>query len=97
MTEILALRYGVSTFKEDVRKTLKNMDLEGVTIRRNKVIRRRIYHTIGLGYIYHIDGNDKLKHWGFPIHGCIEGFSRKVMWLLYHVQTLTQFLLATSI
>ena len=79
MTEILALRYGVSTFKEDVRKTLKNMDLEGVTIRRNKVIRRRIYHTIGPGYIYHIDGNDNLKRWGFPIHGCIDEFSRKVM------------------
>ena len=44
-----------------MRKTLKNIDLDGVTIRKNKEIRRKIYHTIGPGYIYHIDGNDKLK------------------------------------
>ena len=82
MTELLAVRYGVSISKEDVRKTLKNIDPDVVTIRRNKVIRRRIYHTTGPGYIYHIDENDKLKRWGFPIHGCIDGFSRKVMWLV---------------
>ena len=82
MTEILAVRYGVSISKEDVRKTLKNIGLDGVTMRKNKVIRRRICHTIGPGYSYHIDGNDKLKRWGFPIHGCIDGLSRKVMWLV---------------
>ena len=82
MTVILAVRYGVSISKEDVRKNLKNIDPEGVSIRRNKLIRSRIYHTIGPGYIYHIDGEDKLKRWGFPIHGCIDRFSRKVMWLV---------------
>ena len=28
----------------------------------------------------HTDGNYKLKRFGFPIHGCIDGFSRKLMW-----------------
>ena len=79
MTEILAVRYGVSISKEDVRKTLKNIGLDGVKMRKNKVIRRRICHTIGPGYSYHIDGNDKLKRWGFPIHGCIDGFTHKIM------------------
>ena len=79
MTEIPAVRYGVSISKEDVRKTLKNINPHGVTKRRNKVNRRKIYHTIGPGYIYHIDENDQLKRWGFPIHGCIDGFSCKVM------------------
>ena len=59
MTEILAVRYGVSISKEDVRKSLKNSDPEGVAIRRNKVIRRGLYYTIGPGY--HVGGNDKLK------------------------------------
>ena len=59
MTEILAVRYGVSISKEDVRKSLKNSDPEGVEIRRNKVIRRGIYYTTWPGY--HIGGNDKLK------------------------------------
>ena len=28
-----------------------------------------------------IDGYDKFKPFGFPIHGCIDGWSRKIMWL----------------
>lgn len=32
-------------------------------------------------YAWHIDGYNKLKHWGFPIHGAIDGFSRKILWL----------------
>ena len=30
----------------------------------------------------HIDGNGKLKRFGFSIHECIDGFSRKFMWLV---------------
>ena len=30
----------------------------------------------------HIDSDDKLKTFGFPIHRCIDGFSRKLMWLV---------------
>ena len=44
MTEILVVKYGVSISKEDVRKTLKDIDPDEVTIRRNKVIRRNISH-----------------------------------------------------
>ena len=29
----------------------------------------------------HIDGNHKLIRWGFVIHGGIDGFSRKIMYL----------------
>ena len=28
-----------------------------------------------------MDGFDKLKPYGFPIHACMDGFSRKVLWL----------------
>ena len=70
------------TEKREKQLRSKNIDPDGVTIRREKVIRRKIYHTIGSGYIYYIDENDKLKRWGFPIHGCIDRFSRKVMWLV---------------
>lgn len=31
--------------------------------------------------MWHLDGNDKLKPYGFCIHGCIDGFSRKLIWL----------------
>ena len=29
-----------------------------------------------------MDGNDKLKRWGLCIHGCVDGFSRKILWLV---------------
>ena len=32
-------------------------------------------------FIWHIDGYDKLKPFGFAIHGYIDGYSRRIMWL----------------
>lgn len=42
---------------------------------------RRCYYSEGPSYVWHLDGYDKLKPYGFPIHGCIDGFSRKILWL----------------
>ena len=32
-------------------------------------------------FTFSLAGYDKLKPYGFPIHGCICGFSRKILWL----------------
>ena len=32
-------------------------------------------------WIWHIDGYDKIKPYGFAIHGVIDRFSRKILWL----------------
>ena len=32
--------------------------------------------------IIHLDGNNKLKRFGFAIQGAIDGFSRKLLWLV---------------
>ena len=44
-------------------------------------LRRRIYRNPGPNYAWHIDGHDKLKPFGFAIHGAIDGYSRKIVWL----------------
>uniref|UniRef100_A0A1X7VU93 Integrase core domain-containing protein n=1 Tax=Amphimedon queenslandica TaxID=400682 RepID=A0A1X7VU93_AMPQE len=31
--------------------------------------------------MWHIDGYDKLSPYGIAIHGCIDGFSRIIIWL----------------
>ena len=49
--------------------------------RWSKVTKRRIYEIDGPGDVFYMDGNDKLKWWGFAIHGCMDGFSRKILWL----------------
>ena len=66
---------------EDVRKVIKSLDPEGVNLRRKRRLHRRKYVSRSPNYAWHIDGHDKLKPFGFSIHGCIDGFSRKLIWL----------------
>ena len=72
---------GVRAPRIVVQKLLKEMDPEGTEERRRHVLKRRTYHNIGPNYAWHCDGYDKLKPFGFPIHACIDGWSRKIMWL----------------
>ena len=71
---------GIQVPREVVHLVLKELDPGGVSERRSNTLRRRVYHTPGPNYSWHIDGYDKLKPYGFPVHGCIDGYSRKVLW-----------------
>ena len=64
-----------------VQEILKEVDPEGSELRKAHRLKRREYHNPGPNYSWHMDGYDKLKPWGFPIHGAIDGFSRKILWL----------------
>ncbi|KAK3084887.1 hypothetical protein FSP39_020804 [Pinctada imbricata] len=72
---------GIRATQETVRHLLLIMDNEGVELRKHHRLRRRMYSCAGPNHILHIDGYDKLKPYGFPIHGGIDGFSRKILWL----------------
>lgn len=50
-------------------------------MRKRHCLKRREYHNASPSYAWHVDGYDKHKPWGFPIHGCIDGYSRRIMWL----------------
>ena len=65
--------------RENVRVTVKELDPGGVSLRRRRRLHRRKYISIGPNYAWHIDGHDKLKPFGFSVHGCIDGFSRKLI------------------
>ena len=62
-------------------KIVKDINPEQSQNRRARKLHRRIYTSPGPNTVWHADGYDKLKPFGFPIHGCIDGFSRKVIWL----------------
>lgn len=81
MKHIISRKYNVDISYERVRKSVLRIDPEGVQLRSKNVIRRRIYSSSGPFHIVHIDGHDKLKKWGFAIHGGIDGFSRRILWL----------------
>lgn len=72
---------GIITDRETVHLLLQLMDGEGVALWARNRLRRRVYNSRGPNYNWHIDGYDKLKPYGICISGCIDGFSRKMIWL----------------
>ena len=75
------LQNGLTVTQETVRVLLSVLDPVGVELRKRQRLRRRSYYTEGPNMIWHLDGYDKLKPYGVAIHGCIDGFSRHVIWL----------------
>jgi hypothetical protein len=45
-------------------------------------IKRRVYKVRGANSLWHHDGNEKLRPWGFYVHGCVDGYSRLIIYLL---------------
>ena len=73
-------RRGIQVPRLVVRELMQYLDPEGCELRRAHRLRRRVYHNAGPNAVWHADGYDKLKPYGFPIHGCIDGWSRKLLW-----------------
>ena len=67
--------------RETVRVIIKSLDPAGVERRSGRKLQRRVYRYPGPNFTWHVDGYDKLKPFGFCIHGCVDGFSRKIRWL----------------
>lgn len=81
MWQRLVVEQGLSVHKETVRHALRVLDPEGVDMRLRHRLRRRQYKGRGPNFLWHIDGYDKLKPYGFCIHGGIDGYSRRILWL----------------
>ena len=60
---------------------LKEIDPEGNELRRRHRLKTRFYVNQGPDYTQNLDGYDNLKPFDFAIHGAIDGYSSKVLWL----------------
>ena len=58
---------------------MKELDPEGAVRRQRHQLQQRKYYSKGPNYVWHLDGYDQLKPFGFAIHACIDGYSRKVL------------------
>ena len=67
-------RRGIQVPRFVVQELMQYLDPEGCELRRAHRLRRRVYHNAGPNAVWHVDGYDKLKPYGFPIHGCIDGW-----------------------
>ena len=81
MWRLLKRKYQVKVSRRVVRRLLRVIDPDGSNERRSHRLKRREYSNPGPNFCWHADGYDKLKPYGFPIHGCIDGYSRRVLWL----------------
>lgn len=77
----LRLRHHVHVPRNLVAKIMKEIDPDGVEERRSRRLKRRTFSSKGANASWHLDGYDKLKPYGFPIHGAVDGFSRRILWL----------------
>lgn len=74
-------KYGINVPRSTVQVLLAELDPEGTQQRKAHRLKRRQYSNPGPNFCWHVDGYDKLKPYGFPVHGCIDGYSRRIIWL----------------
>lgn len=72
---------GIFVQRHRIRAMLQQTDPIGRALRRRTAIQRRHYNVKGPNHLWHIDGNHKLVPWRFVIHGCIDGYSRALVYL----------------
>ncbi|XP_060555726.1 uncharacterized protein LOC132716460 [Ruditapes philippinarum] len=73
--------YKLKVKRHDVMRLMREIDPEGVRLRKAHRLIRRKYCAQGPNYIWHVDGYDKLKQFGLCIHAAIDGYSRRIIWL----------------
>ncbi|KAL5007351.1 hypothetical protein ScPMuIL_016157 [Solemya velum] len=72
---------GLNVPRNTIYQILRLLDPDGVSSRKRNRLRKRQYISKGLNYVWHVGGYAKLKPYGIAIHGCIDGFSRNIIWL----------------
>ena len=72
---------GLTADKETFRLILKSMGPVGVDKEKRRKLTRCEHNSFGPNHSWHIDGYDKLKPFGIAIHGAIDGYSRRILWL----------------
>ena len=81
MQSILVTNYSYIVSRKTARLGLKYIDLESIKLRAKKGFRKRTSHSYSSRDIIHIGGYDKPKPFGTYVHGGIDGYSQKVIWL----------------
>ena len=64
-------------------RMLKELDPVATEERRSRQLKRRRYKSGGPNNTWHADGYGKLKPYGLPIHGAIDGFLGKYFGLRF--------------
>ena len=83
MWRTVVSKYGIHTPRSVIERLLRELDVAGTEQRRSHRLQRREYRNPEPNYCWHGDGYEELKPYGFLIHGFIDGYSRRVLWLSF--------------
>ncbi|XP_068742975.1 uncharacterized protein [Montipora capricornis] len=72
---------GLRVQRSRVRQSMARVDPENAALRWGAVVTRRTYLVPWPNSLWHLDGHHSLVRWGLVVHGCIDGFSRRIMFL----------------
>ena len=72
---------GLKVPRDTVYQLMHVLDPDGIKSRLRKRLVRRRYSSLGPNFVWHVDSYDKLKPYGIAINGCVDGYSRYVVWL----------------
>lgn len=81
LMHLKCIQKGFAVTQSDVRYLQHIIDPDGVAYRKRNRLRRRLYSNPGPDFMWHMDSYDKLKPYGICVNGCIDGFSRQIVWL----------------
>ena len=81
---------GIRVQRSRIRKALVRLDNKNTALKWGIVTTRRKCYIAWPNSLWHLDGNHSLIHLGFVIHGCIDGYSRRVIFLECSSNNLSQ-------
>jgi hypothetical protein len=67
--------------RQQLRGCISRVDSVGRQQRKHKAVKRRVYEVEGPHHLWHINGHHKLMNYGLVTHGCIDGYSRAIMYM----------------
>ena len=72
---------GLRIQRHQIRECMTRLNPDNATRRWGMIVARRRYHVPWPNSLWHLDGHHSLIRWNFVVHGCIDGFSRRVTFL----------------
>ena len=81
---------GLRVQRRRMRESLARVDPANTALRWGIVVFRRQYCVPWPNSLWHLDGHHSLIRWGLVIHGCIDGLSRRIMFLKCNNNNLSQ-------
>ncbi|CAH0385641.1 unnamed protein product, partial [Bemisia tabaci] len=72
---------GKTAPRQKIRETLRAVDPVGTVFRQRLKTKRKKFYVPGPNHLWSMDGNEKLNMYSFYIHGCVDAYSRKAIYI----------------